>query len=450
MRAVIGIDIGSSAIKAVLFDTEGMLELHSEHRALNSRIADTLQSHFEENPKLVRAQVFDILRSFARFARESAITIEAIAFTGQMHGGLLVDANLDPVTNFITWQDKRGDEPYARKKSFVEKLRASALSDPTGVGIHTGFLISTLFWLKQQEKIPSRTQYVLGIYDWLTSILVGRPVTDISSAAAWGMFDPIAKAWRTDLLDLAGIPSSLLPDVVEPGIDLGTISAAVTEELGLTQGIHIHASIGDTQAAYLGSECKPNEILLNFGTGSQSMWETTRLEATLGIDIRYLRNGSYIACASTLAGGEAYRIAANFLMEVVKQFTSNEIPLPRTLEIMDRLALISNSDGMTIDPIFRGSKFRANSDRGSILGVSSDNLHPGAVVRALAEGMIEEVAAPYFNRNENQQFVGIVGEGSGFRRNPALQAIAQARFGLPIRTGRFEEGAAVGAAMLCL
>ncbi len=450
MNAVIGIDIGSSSIKGVLLDRNGMSVLSCEHRVLNSRFVQSPSGHFEESPNRIRAQVFDMLRSIAEFAREKTITIEALAFTGQMHGGLLVDSHFEPLTNFITWQDKRGDEIKSNGKSYVDVLRSFALPDETGVGIHTGFLISSLFWLNQNSAIPSNAKHALGIYDWLTSILIGRAVTDISSAAAWGMFDPIEKSWRAKLLDSSKISMTLLPDVAEPGENLGVISPPLADEIGLPHSIRIHASIGDTQAAYLGSECSPHEILLNFGTGSQSMWETSRLEATAGVDIRYLRNGRYLACAPTLAGGEAYLIAANFFREAVKEFSGQQISMSEMLKVMDRLAFESESNGMAIDPIFRGSKFRPDSERGAITGVSSESLLPGPFIRALIEGMIEEVAAPYFKRMENRMPSGVVGAGTALRRNTALQSVVESRFGRALRFGRFEEEAAAGAAMLCL
>ncbi len=450
MKAVIGVDIGSSAIKAVLFDLDGMSVLRTMRQPLHSRIFSLPAGYFEENPHVIRNQVFEILRKLSQFASDEAVTVEAIAFTGQMHGGLLVDSNLEPVTNFITWQDKRCDESGANGTTYVDELRAFAPLDPTGVGIHTGFLISTLYWLGRHGAIPANAAHVIGIYDWLTSLLVSKAITDISSAAAWGMFDPIAKTWRADLLDAAEIPLTLLPEVAEPGEFIGSIVPTIADELGLSRSLRIHASIGDTQAAYLGSECTPNEVLLNFGTGSQSMWETTRLDATAGTDIRYLQNGRYLACAPTLAGGEAYLIVANFFREVARDFSGHEISMPDALKVMDRLALESTSNGMMIDPIFRGSKFRKDSERGSITGLNPENFHPAPFIHALTEGMIEEVARPYFMRGEDKPLLGLVGAGMALRRNTALFAAAEARFSRSLRFARLEEEAAAGAAMLCL
>ncbi|MFI5202477.1 MAG: sedoheptulokinase, partial [Candidatus Kapaibacterium sp.] len=353
-------------------------------------------------------------------------------------------------TNFITWQDKRGDEVDESGRTYVESLRRLAEPDPTGLGIHTGFLISTLYWLRRHDQVPTNSAKVLGIYDWLTSLLVGRAVTDISSAAAWGMYDPVERSWRNELLDAAGISDFLLPEVSEPSAELGRIDSKLARELGLSASTRVHASIGDTQAAYLGSECMPNEILLNFGTGSQSMWETDHPVATKGTDIRYLLNGRYLACAPTLAGGKAFRIVTDFFREAVKEFTGEEISIEQARAVMDRLALESDSLGIVIDPIFRGSKFRGDTERASIAGISSENFHPGALVRALVEGMVEEVAWPYFLRESGMVHTGIVGAGSALRKNPALRNAAVKRFGRQLRLGRFEEEAATGAAMLCM
>src|SRR5947209_2670298 len=103
MRAVVGVDIGSSSIKAVLFVPETNEVLHIVREPLRSRVAT---SGLEEDPNIIRDQAFTSLRSLTSFAAANNHSIEAIAFTGQMHGGLIVDRELLPLTNFITWQDK--------------------------------------------------------------------------------------------------------------------------------------------------------------------------------------------------------------------------------------------------------------------------------------------------------------------------------------------------------
>jgi sugar (pentulose or hexulose) kinase len=458
MNVVIGLDIGSSSIKAVLFAPKENRVLRTHRLPLTSRVATRVPGHFEEDPTAIRDTAFTVIRELAAIARDDAHVVRAIGLTGQMHGGLLTDANLDPLSNFITWQDKRGEEIAAGGETYVEELSKHFADDPTGVGIHTGFLLATLHWMKGNGGFPASTTKVLGIYDWIASLLAGRAVTDIASAAAWAMFDPIRKLWREDPLQFAGIPLEWLPEIAEPGLDLGCIESTIARDLGITGDVRILATIGDTQASYLGARCGAGEVLLNFGTGSQSMWETATPVATDGVDIRYLQHDPqrfkggprWLATAPTLAGGEAYRIVAEFFRSVARDFTGQELLLDETFAIMDRLSLESGTNGISFDPIFAGSKF-AERDwaRASITGITTSNLRPASLVRALIEGMIEEIAVPYFRREGHVRHVGLVGGGGGMRQNMALRQVAEARFGLPLRLSECAEEAALGAALLC-
>ncbi len=448
MKVVIGVDIGSSGIKAVLYEPEKEEVLYADERSISSRIRSSPE-YFEEDPITLRDQVFHSIRSLVNYASSNDHIIEAIAFTGQMHGGLLVDRDLQPLTPIITWQDKRGNERRSDGKTYVEELRELLPYDPTGVSVHSGFLIPSLYWLRVNGLFPNNAAKVLGIYDWLQSILIGRAVTDVSSAAAWAMFDPISKSWKASLIDFAGIDKDLLPDVAEPGSKIGNINSEIARALGIEDRVAVYASVGDTQAAYLGSGTTSKEVLVNFGTGSQSMWETKFLEATHGTDIRYLRDGRYLACAPTLAGGEAYNIMADFFRDVLRVFTNSYLPSLDIFRIMDELALSSNSEGIAIDPIFQGSKFRDDADRASVANLTKLNFKAGPFIRALVEGMVEEIAAPYYLRGEYEH-TGLVGGGNALRPNSALRQVAEERFNLPLRVSKNESEAAVGAAMLCL
>ena len=84
MRTVVGVDIGSSSIKVVLFAPETNEVLHIDRQPLRSRITSTW---FEEDPNIIRDQAFRSIGSVSSLAKASGHMIEAIAFTGQMHVG---------------------------------------------------------------------------------------------------------------------------------------------------------------------------------------------------------------------------------------------------------------------------------------------------------------------------------------------------------------------------
>ena len=143
---------------------------------------------------------------------------------------------------------------------------------------------------------------------------------------------------------------------------------------------------------------------------------------------------------------------ANFISDVLAAFGVHREQLAFGTDLFDqmnRLAQVNSSEGILFDPIFAGSKFRQEAERASIIGLTTANFRIGPLLRALVEGMIEEVAVPYFQRESGLRHSRIIGAGSGMRRNPALQRVAEIRFGLPLFITLVEEEAALGTAKLC-
>ncbi len=435
MSLVIGVDVGSTAIKAVVWDGNEVLD--ARRVAMPGRIA-TDPSYYEHDPIAVRDATFELIRQLA-----SGHDITGIAFTGQMHGGLVTDRELNPVTNFATWQDRR-------ENAALESLRAVLGNDPTGAGIHPGYLVATVAWWKANKLLPLHG-YALGIYDWFASIVAGQPVTDIGSAAAWGMYDPIDKHWREAILQQAGISNEMLPIVYQPGASIGPIDPTIAKSLGISSNAVVCAGCGDTQATYIGSGCKTGDVLLNFGTGSQSMWETSQPVKSSGVDVRYLTQGRYLATSPTEAGGEAYRILAEFYRDVLRTLGGQELSLDAIFERMNAVALEDDDTGkssLTFDPAFGGSKVRTVHVGGSLLGLTRENFHASEMIRAILQGMVAEIWGPYRQR-ESENPKRIIGAGSGMRKNPALRMIAEQKCGQPVHLAPSEDEAALGAAKLC-
>ena len=449
----IGIDLGSTSIKGVLYSPVCDEVLHIESRQIFPRVA-TVPTQYEEDPIVIRDAAFDVVHALAQQAKEIGVRIVRIAVTGQMHGGLLVDAGLKPVTNFITWQDKRGDEKEEGKASLVQNLVSVVpfdLMEETGGYLFTGYLGVTIASLLKQDALLAHAHSMLGIYDWLACMLAGaKPTTDITSASAWGMYSITRKCWIPEILQAAGIEERLLPIVLEPGAVLGTISPQYAQVLELPPDLEIVIGLGDTQASYLGCGGAPDKIVLNFGTGSQCLWETEKTFPTPGTDTRYLGDGRHLATVPTLAGGLAYQLLEEFFEEVVREFSGTEVSKESAYSAMERLGRqVGDVKGLSFTPLFNGSRFLASDERAAITGLSRQNFHPGNMISALLHGMIEEVAAPFFARQAGaSDFDGLIGSGNGMRRNKLLQEIASKRFGLPLSIPKHPEEAAVGAALV--
>jgi sedoheptulokinase len=445
----IGIDIGSTSTKGVLYHAEEQRVLRVASDFVRPVIAGLPRGYYEEDPGELKAAVFSIIRALAEHARQHHLRPKAICFTGQMHGGLLVDDRIEPISNFVTWQDKRGDERVEGESiaSRVHAEMSETAQRSIGTDIHTGFLGITHRWWHEQGVVPQGSK-IIGIYEWLASTLCGRLHSDRSSVAAWGLYDIEHRQISEEALAACRVDISSMPEVLDVGEHVGYTKTEAARELGLESGIMLIAGMGDTQASYIGSGCTKQDILLNFGTGSQLMLETERFARYWGTDTRYLSNNSYLVVAPTLAGGKAYSILADFYLDVLRSFGAAVPEKDALYARMNELASKGTSE-VRFEPYFLGSRTHGEDMRASILGLDAANFTVGNLTRSLLEGMILEVKEPYDRLPESlRRQSGIIASGNGMRRNPALRKIASEAFGLPLRMTEFEEEAALGAAIV--
>ncbi len=450
----LGVDIGSSSIKVLLYnaDEARVLSLHS--RPLDSRVTNIPAHRYEEDPGRIRELTFEVIREAAVDAQRLNRTIDRIAFTGQMHGGLFVDENFRALTNCITWQDKRCDEQVPDGRKLIDEIRdlvGSDSWDETGGKIFTGFLSATIYWFVKHDRVPEATHKIIGIYEWLASELCGMAFTDPSSASAWGIYSIKLMGWSKEITQALHIQKKWLPEVVPTGARVGRITQAMAQLLGLSNEVEIVSGMGDTQASYLGSGCRADEVLINFGTGSQAMWERDQFARFLETDIRASATGKYLITVPTLSGGQAYALLADLIAETIETFTGQKPDRDAIYRIMNDLALEPQlGEALLVTPYFNGSRTKGEELRASISNISRENFHIRNLIRATLEGMVAEIALPYLQLpKEERKHIGIVASGNGIRRNPALREIAQSVFKLPIRLSNIEEEAALGAAMLC-
>lgn len=445
----IGIDIGSTSSKGVLYDMEAGHVLCVEGDATRPAILGLPTGHYEEDPVLLRDAAYGIIARLANYVDAYDCKIASICFTGQMHGGLLVDEKLQPLTNFVTWQDKRGDE-LVNGNPLAQTIREKILKDEReaiGTDIHTGFLGVTYAWWKQKGLVPEKAK-LIGIYDWIASTLTGKLTSDPSSIAAWGLYTIKGKHVSQAACDACGISAVALPEIVDTDESIGPISLIrLIGPIGMLEGITVISGMGDTQASYIGSDCRQDEILLNFGTGSQLMIETKDFGRYWGTDTRYLTKDSYLIVAPTLAGGKAYSILADFFIDVLASFDVDVFDRQAIFSRMNEFAMHGESE-VQFTPHFLGSRTHGENLRASLSHLDAGNFRAATVTRALLEGMIAEVKEPYdrlpsYLHSHN----GIVASGNGMRRNLALQQIASETFRLPLRMTAFEEEAALGAAI---
>ncbi len=428
-RRSVGIDVGSTSIKGVCLEDGNLTCLAS--RPLPPAVAGEAGWH-ELDPTRVLAEVRDVLDAVASDG------VDAIAFTGQMHGGVVTDARNRPVSSIVTWQDRRCTD-------LVREIRGRTQPsawDGLGCDLQSGFLGATVAWFVERGFLPESGWRIHGIYEWLAGQLLGvDPYTDPSSAAAWGLYDIRRCNWNREALEACHVADAALPLLVESGDPVGRAT------LGKATGALVVSGVGDTQASFLGAGCASGDLGVNFGTGSQLLWLSDTFVRYAGTDVRPFFS-RYLVTVPTLAGGAAYACLADFYADVLRVFGAGVPPRERLYQVMNHEAAVALCEGVVVSPFFNGSRTHGETLRASIGGLDARNFRPGNVTRALLTGLVEELAEPYFAISPPRRHSGLVGSGNGLRRNEVLRTIVAERFKLPLRMSPHEEEAAFGAARI--
>ena len=451
MTLALALDLGTTSIAAVAVDNSGALVARAT--ITNSSTVNGLPAgHAEQDPSQLRSLAFQCLRELAAQLPSAPI---CLGITGQMHGGLLVDARRRPLTNLVTWQDRRANTPTADKRSFLESLLSRCSESAllrTGCRISPGYLAATLAVWAEQRALPAEAHRALCLADWISAELRDADaITDRSHAASTGVYDLERDEWSSELIEAAQFPASLLPEVRESGEALGGLSSAAAAATGLPIGLPVCNSVGDNQAAVLGSvPAGEPAIQINIGTGGQINWPIQRFLRVDGMDTRYLPFGRYMLVGAGLAGGDAYawvnRTAADWLRALGHEMTSDEI-----YRRMNELAVQVPADceGLQCEPSFRGTR-RQPLLRGSFTGVTNENFTLGHVSRAVLQGIANGMYWFYDHAGEHRPDAlrRIVGSGNGLRTNPLLVDIINRTFGREVWLPMHHEEAAYGAALL--
>ena len=427
-------------------------EVVAQASAANSTpVSDLPSDHAEQSPRVVEQRAYAVLRSLASGLRDPPV---ALGLTGQMHGVLLADANSEPLTALVTWQDRRANQQGPDGRTFLEQLLERCPEEAlrnSGCGLSPGYGAVTLSWWKAYGGLPDAEFQCATIVDWLASRFTAKAsAMDRTMAASLGVYDLRSDRWSSALIEALGLSPDWLPPVSESGALIGGLSAEAAEATGMPEGLPVSVGLGDNQAAFLGGVPPGDDILaVNIGTGGQVSWPVDEFARVEAMDTRYLPHGRFLMVGAGLSGGDAYawvqRTAADWLSAFGVQRTNGEI-----YQRLNQLAadVPPDGDSLSCEPLFRGSRSRPLA-RGSFTGVANNNFGPGCVARAVLEGIVEGLAE-FVERAGDRRAAAdrIVATGNAVRENRLLREILARRFDLPVLLPVHREEAAYGAALL--
>jgi sugar (pentulose or hexulose) kinase len=230
---VLGLDAGTTAIKAAAFDADG-----------NQVAQGRSPTPWRAVPTGAEADPDELLEAAVAAAREAVAAagggrVVAVGISGMAETGVLLDADGRPVLPAIAWHDARGQAEAAR-------LAADLPDFPTRVGLPASPLCTAVKYRWMRDHLPATARGVrwLNVAEWIVAGFGGEPVAELSLASRTGFYDLHARAPWDAALEWAGAPAGLVGEAVPAGTPMGRVSDALPEARGavLTVGGHDHLS----------------------------------------------------------------------------------------------------------------------------------------------------------------------------------------------------------------
>lgn len=271
---LIGVEVGTSAVKAVLYDLAGV-----EHFA--TRCAYSLLTPqpgwAEQDADELWAALLTVLRETASAAAAHG-RVAALALAAQAGSVVPVDAAGAPLAPLITWLDTRAADIVA---GWTRTGAAGRIRQISGWHPHPGLPLATIAWMTRHVPAVVRAAVCFAdVHGFLLHRLTGQPLTDFSEAAEMLLLDRATATWSAELCALAGIQPRQLPNLLTAGAVAGELRPEITMATGLPPGVLVVIGGHDQCCAALGmGVTAPGQLMLASGTA----WVLTALTPDLPV-----------------------------------------------------------------------------------------------------------------------------------------------------------------------
>ncbi|HYI21350.1 MAG TPA: xylulokinase [Candidatus Limnocylindrales bacterium] len=272
MALVLGIDVSTTATKAVLVGEDGRVAAIGVAEYGFDMPRPTWS---EQDPALWWTGAITAIRAALDKAGASGADVAAVGLTGQMHGLVVLDERDEVLRPAILWNDQRTAAECDVIRAIVGPER---LVEITGNDALTGLTAPKLVWVRDHEPdVWSRIAHVLLPKDYLRLRLTGEHAMDKADGSGTLLFDLAARDWSAEVVDALGIDRRWLPPTLEGPQVTGAVTAAAGEATGLAAGTPVVAGGGDQSANAVGvGAIAPGAMAISVGTSGVVFASTTR------------------------------------------------------------------------------------------------------------------------------------------------------------------------------
>jgi glycerol kinase len=443
MAYVLALDQGTTSSRAILFSQEGCIAAVAQHEF----------QQFYPQPGWVEHDPTEILTSQMSCAVEVLAKVgarprdvAAIGITNQRETVVVWERDTGrPIHPAIVWQDRR---TAALCKELEDRGLGNAISSKTGLVLDPYFSATKVKWILDNvsgaRARAERGELAFGTVDsWLTWHLTSslRHVTDVTNASRTLLYNIVRGEWDPELLEIFGIPESMLPRVVWSSQQVGE----VTTTLGLS-GVQIAGIAGDQQAALFGQLCwNSGEAKNTYGTGCFLLQN---------IGTQFLRSRHRLI--TTLAASAHQRLeyafeGSIFIGGAVVQWLRDNLRLIASSSEVEALAAgVPDTGGVVFVPAFvgLGAPHWDPHASGTLIGLGRGT-RPGHIARAALESIAFQVADVLDAvHSETGTPLGALRVDGGAAVNDLLMQFQADILGVPVVRPQVTETTALGAAYL--
>jgi xylulokinase len=438
MKYVIGVDLGTSAVKILLVNQKG--EVCKEVSKSYPLIIEK-SGYSEQNPEEWVEKTTVGLKELIQQFDGDINDIEGISFSGQMHGLVLLDENKQVLRNAILWNDTRTTKQCHEIYNVVGRER---LLEVTKNPALEGFTLPKILWVKENEpEIFQRASVFVLPKDYLRYRLTGNIHMEYSDAAGTLLLNVAEREWSGEVLDTFGLSADLCPDLVESHAFVGTITAEFAQATGLSEAVKVFAGGADNACGAIGSGIlSGGKTLASIGTSGVVLSYEQRNDLDFEGKVHYFNHGeenTYYTMGVTLAAG--------YSLSWFKDTFAKEEAFDQFLAGVDEVP--AGSNGLLFTPYIVGERTpHADSNiRGSFIGIDAAHERKH-FARAVLEGITFSLNESIeIFRSSGKTIDSIVSIGGGAKNDTWLQMQADI-FNAKIEKLTSEQGPGMGAAML--
>jgi gluconokinase len=344
---VLAIDIGSSSVRALLYDHQGT-QLEDYEVQLSYRQAVTADGGSESDAaKLLELTIACIDGVLAK-AGATTGTIEAVGFTCFWHGLLGLDASGSPSTPVYMWSDKRSGTDASE---LAHELGLDVVHRATGCRPHSSYWPAKLRWLKRTRPDQyDASRHWVSITDYIIRELTGTLATSISMASGTGFLNVASLEWDAPMVRALDVSLDQLPPIVDRTDRADPLTSDYASRWPALATIPWYPAIGDGAAANVGSGCVgPARVALTIGTSAAMRLILPGDQATSGVSNRLWR---YRLDRNQAVVGGALSNGGNAAAWVADHTTDGD--LNKLSEEASQVA--PDAHGLTILPLFAGER----------------------------------------------------------------------------------------------